>query len=299
MTTTRLGSGFVSLLLIFELFGCADHRLQVVTPGADRLRVKSITQHVSGSSSVSTVSAFSYDGQGRIRLIVAYQLPDSAVAPVENTVYQYDNQHRLTQVQHSTVRRGSATETYTLTYDNTGRMTQLTNEPSTFRLEPRYNSDNKVSSYNRGVNIGGLQSTGASSFTFTGNNLTRAYEEFSVNRTGGPSGQIVYSRVVNATYTFDDKINPFYGVFLIPAPGVFLQFPTTPSMFGPSYTLYGGVDNPYNLSQNNVLTAALSSGILATYVYNYTYNAANLPTTRTTTRNGDVTEILHYEYEPH
>lgn len=105
MITSRLCTGIVSLLMVVELLGCQDHSTGV-TPGPDRLRVKTITQQLTGSASVSAVSAFSYDGQGRLSSIVAYRMPDSTVAPVENTVYQYDTQDRLIQVQHSEVRRG-------------------------------------------------------------------------------------------------------------------------------------------------------------------------------------------------
>ncbi|KAA9357738.1 hypothetical protein F0P93_05795 [Larkinella humicola] len=245
-------------------------------------------------ASLSTVSAFSYDDKGRLSLIVAYQLPDSSVAPVENTTFHYDDQNRLTQVEHSVVRRGSGSESYTLTYNGAGQLTKLENSPSTFSIVPQYNSDNKISSYWRSIDVGGLSSNGGGEFTFTGNNLTSTTDAFSVSRTGG-GPLVVYSRSINSTYTFDDQTNPFYGVFIIPAPGVFRPFANSPSAFDPYYTFYGGIDNYYNLSQNNVLTVVSSNG--TTTSYNYAYNGSNLPITRTTTINGKVTEILQYEYE--
>ncbi|GAB3755333.1 hypothetical protein GCM10028817_23300 [Spirosoma pomorum] len=103
---------------------------------------------------------------------------------------------------------------------------------------------------------------------------------FSVFRTGGsPTAPAVYSRSVNTTYTFDDRLNPFYGVFIIPAPGVFHSFAGAGS-FGPYYTLYGGTDNLFNLSRNNVLSAVTANG---TITYSYTYNSSSLPISRITT----------------
>ncbi|RYF53454.1 MAG: hypothetical protein EOO39_40765 [Cytophagaceae bacterium] len=295
MTTTRLYVIFVSLFMIAELLGCKDH-LFIVTPGADRLRVKTITQQVAGGASVNTVNAFSYNGQGRLSSILAYQSPDSTVAPVENTTYQYDTQNRLIRVLHSQVRRGLNSETYTLTYNTAGQLSGLGNAPSTFNLSLQYNSANQVSSYSRSIGVGGLRSTGGGLLTFAGNNLTSASENFNVYASGGsPTAPPVYGRVTNTTYTFDDKLNPFYGVFIIPAPGVFLAFPSSPGALSPFYILYGGIDNTLNLSQNNVLSAVNSSG--TTTLYTYTYNAANLPVSRTTTINSATTEVLRFDYE--
>jgi hypothetical protein len=293
MTTRRLFTGFICLLIVGEFLGCADHQGQIVTPGVNRLRVKSITQ-VTGTPSVSTVSAFSYDGQGRLSLISAYRSPDSTVAAVENTGYQYDLQSRLTQVQHAVVRRGSNTETYTLTYNNANQLVQLTNSVSTFSVTPQYNSANQVMGYGKSISVSGLSSSGGGTLTYTGNNLTTRSETFSVFRTGGsPTAPPVYTQPITTTYTYDDKVNPFYGVFIIPAPGVFHAYAGF-GIFGPYYTLYGGIDNPNNLSKNNVLSGVTSSG---TTTYSYTYNSANLPTSRTTTTTTGVSEILRYEYE--
>ncbi|GAB3769226.1 hypothetical protein GCM10028818_04910 [Spirosoma horti] len=295
MNTTRLYKGFIGLLMAVELLSCKDH-LYVVTPGADRLRVKSISQQVTGRASENTVNAFSYDGQGRLSSILTYQAPDSTVAPVENTIYQYDTQNRLVRVQHSQVRRGSSAETYTLTYNAAGQLSGLANSTSTFSVSLQYNSANQVSGYSKSIGVSGLRSTGGGALSFTGNNLTSSAENFNVYRTGGsPSDPPVYSRSIRMTYTFDDKLNPFYGVFIIPAPGVFLPFAGS-GAFGPFYMLYGGIDNTLNLSQNNVLSAVNSDG--TNTVYTYTYNAANLPASRTTIINGAITEVLRFDYEP-
>ena len=294
MITTRFGTGFLGLLLVWAVIGCTDHRFPTVTPGANRLRVKLITQQVTGTVSMSTASAFSYDGQGRLSSILAYRIPDSVMAPVEITVYQYNPQNQLTQVQHSAVRRGSNSETYTLTYNAAGQLSQLASS-STFSISPQYNAAQQLTGYSKAINVSGLLSSGGGSLTFTGNNLTASSEVFSIFRSGGsPTAPPAYSRSTNTSYTFDDKLNPFYGTYIIPAPGVFLPFAGTTSFFGPFYTFYGGIDNFFNVSRNNVLAAVSSS---ETILYSYTYNTANLPTSRTTTTSNGVTEILLYEYE--
>lgn len=295
MIISRLYAGFISLLIVAGLFGCQGHSTEV-TPGSDRLRVKTITQQVTSSGSVSAVSGFSYDGQGRLSSMLAYRIPDSTVAPVEKTVYQYDTQNRLIQVQHSEVRRGTNSETYTLAYNTAGQLAQLSHTPSTFSLSFQFNSANQLSGYTRGISVGGLRSSGGGSFSFTGNNLTSASEDFKVFRSGeSPAAPPAYYRLTSTTYTFDDKLDPFYGVFIIPAPGVFLPFASSPGALSPFYMLYGGIDNTLNLSQNNVLSAVSSNG--TTTQYSYTYNAANLPLSRTTTLNGVVTEVLRFTYE--
>ncbi|GAB2522903.1 hypothetical protein [Spirosoma aerophilum] len=291
----RLPIRFIVILLLSALLGCADHLFPVVTPGTARLRVKALTQVVTSQLSLSTVSAFSYDEQNRLRSLVAYQLPDSSVAPVEQTRYEYDAQGRLSQVQHAMVRRGSLTETYTFTYNQAGQLAQLVNLPSTFRVSLQYNAANLLTGFGKGIGVSGLQSTGGGSLTFTGPNLTNASETLSVFRSGGsPTAPAVYSRSTSTTYAFDDKTNPFYGAFLIPAPGVFLPFASSSPAFGPFYTFYGGIDNVFNLSQNNVVSAEMAS---ATTTYSYSYNGTNLPIRRTTTTPAGITEILHYEYE--
>ncbi|WP_229374916.1 hypothetical protein [Fibrella rubiginis] len=118
MNTNRLLTGFIGLLLVGALLSCVDHRSFIVTPGADRLRVKTIEQVTTGT----TMMDFAYDGQNRLSSITSYRTPDSTAFPVEKTFYQYDTQNRLIQVQHSEVRRGSRTETYTLTYNTAGQL---------------------------------------------------------------------------------------------------------------------------------------------------------------------------------
>ena len=295
MNTTRLFFGLLVLLFASELISCMDHRLPVITPGSNQLRVKSITRQLTSGSSLSTVSAFSYDNQNRISSILGFQLPDSTAAPVENTVYQYNAQNRLAQVQHSEIRRGSIptlrSETYTLAYE-AGNLSGIRNDPSTFGISATYDATNRPLRFVKSVvPVGGLQYSDSGSFTFTGNNLTSSSEKVLFLRLGEP--RPIADFTTDITYTFDDKLNPFYGAFIVPVLGSYQ--PGLIQGGGTATTLYGGLSNWLNFSQNNVVSAVASNG--PTTAYSYTYNAANLPITRITTTNGNVTELLRYDYE--
>ena len=288
MKSTPLSQWLTSLLLVAAVFSCTDHRIPAVTPGlgSSRLRVKTITQDRPGNTAI--VSSFKYDAQGRLSLLIGYQTPDSTLAPVENTAYQYDTQNRLTQAQRTTVRRGSATELYTYNYNALGQVAGLgfiSNNPIyVWRVTPQYNADNRVVGNSKSFTVPGVSTNESSTFTFTGNNLTFA----TTTGRAVQKGLTLPAMTVNATFTYDTNVNPFYGVFVIPIPFVFTAPPSGGIIFSETY--YGGISNLLNLSQNNVL----SDG---TNAYAYTYNSANLPTSRITTTGGQVVETLRYEYE--
>ncbi len=308
MNTTRLLTGFIGLLLVGTLLSCDDHRAQVVTPGANRLRVKRIIQADESSGGdyrqVNAVMNFAYDAQNRLSSITTYR-SDSAAGPFERTLYQYDTQNRLAKVEHSEILGGSRTETYLLTYNTAGYLAQVANLPSGFSIAFQYNAANQLTGYTKSVNVGGLRTTGGGTLTFTGSNLTTDVENFSIYREGeSPAAPPVYSRVGTKTYTYDNEgINPFYGVFIIPAPGQFFSPPETLN-FNPVGTLYGGIDNFLNLSPKNVRAAFFSTGLFIPFpqtesYYSHTYNAVGLPI-----RRGFISfpfrqgvSVLNYEYE--
>ena len=270
------------------LSSCIDHRTTEPTPGAGRLRVKSITQDLPNNKTY--VSAFKYDGQGRLSMITAYQTPDSNAAPIEHDSYQYDSQNRLTQLQRTTP---TYSESYAFGYNVTGQLSGFSHSPSGFQVQVRYGPDNRISGYGKTLAppVSGIRFGGSGVFTFTGNNLTSTTITTSIIRDvfdfGGTS---------TTNFSFDNKVNPFYGLFVIPAPGTFGPRPVGGN-FGPYYTYFGGLDNFFNLSQNNVTSAVVVGGQTTTYAY--TYNAANLPTSRITTTGGSVTETLRFDYEPY
>lgn len=282
--------------------GCFDHRNMLVAPGETtaRLRVKTITQELPDNK--NWISQLSYDGQGRLASILAFQTPDSTVARVERTTYQYDGNNLLTQAQRRIVTRQPFSplsgETYTYTYNSLGQVESLSQSTSTARLTMNYSADNKLSGYGRSISIGGLSSSGGGSFTFVASDLTKVTERLSIFRTGGAPSSPDLGYSVGKTFTYDDKLNPFYGVFIIPAAG------TGPAgmysgSYNPSYTYFGGIDNTLNLSPHNVLTEVFSNGVTATYQYQY--NTTGLPTVRVKTTSGPniptAVETLRFDYE--
>lgn len=292
------------LVLAGSLWTCTDHLSPAVSPGSTtvRLRVKTITQEL--PNNLAKVSALRYDGQGRLSSLLTYQTPDSTASEVETSIYQYDGQNRLTGLRHEAVvyPRGSQAnpvEQYTYTYNGAGQVSSLS-YANGFLLSFTYNGANQLATSGRQFSIPGISVSGGESFTFTGNNLTTLISARTLPLRG-PSGD---TRSV-ITYTHDDKINPFYGVYVIPAP-----YPNgfVNMMFSPNTvkTYFGGLENVLNLSRNNVLTEVTNSTTTiagnatngtVSAAYQYEYNASNLPTVRRTTINGVLTETLRFGYE--
>ncbi|QJW90151.1 hypothetical protein HNV11_12575 [Spirosoma taeanense] len=294
----------IGLLLAGSLAACFDHRDLTVTPGssASRLRVKSITMEL--PNNLAKVSQFRYDAQNRLSSILTYQTPDSSISEIEYSNYQYDAQNRLTRLHHEAVLypRGSQpnrVEQYDYLYNTAGQVSQLTHSPGEpgYVLGFNYNSAGQLTSSGRFYSTGGLQVQGLDVFTFSGKNLTADSNRTTIIAKGGPA--IPSSGTTR--FTYDDKVNPFYGVYVIPAPypNGFVNPRFSPSAI---YTYFGGIDNALNLSQNNVLTSVPNGGG-RTFTYQYQYNAQNLPTMRirTTTYsppNSTVeVETLRFEYE--
>jgi hypothetical protein len=295
------------------LFACSDHPLHPVTPGvsAERLRVKSITHLIGLPDNQQKVSLFSYDNQGRLSSIIAYLLPDSSQGPVERNTYQYDAQNRLIQHQRIITRpafyRGTI-EQHLISYNSAGQITEIryfndNDTPGTpiltFTATPQFSSSNKLQSYQKLLSPTFLRDPFSdirlrgdlllSNITFTGDNLT-AYHIQTINNDIGSSISIGDS---DQRLTYDKKINPFYGFYIIPEPTGNINNIREVGTFNRSY--YGGLDNLTNLSRNNVLSEETSNAPSLT-TYEYTYNAANLPITRTVNRTNDVQKIA-FEYE--
>ena len=74
---------------------------------------------------------------------------------------------------------------------------------------------------------------------------------------------------------YDSKINPFYGVYIVP-------------------TYFGGVSTHFpnlnTLSRNNIIN-------IGGVTFRHDYNAADLPTVRYTTIGDNAVETLRFEYE--
>ena len=299
----------VLLLMTGGLWACFDHRIPSITPGSPttRMRVKTLTLDLPNNQ--AKVGSFTYDGQGRLNSILTYQTPDSTISDIQYSNYQYDGQNRLTQLRRSVLPhprpQGSQLnfiEQYSYSYNATGQVSQISHSGGltwTFG----YNSIEQLTNGNVFFSHPRFSIRGALAFTFTGNNLTQTVGGTGITFQGMPPGSSTgFPGVSTATYTHDDKLNPFYGVFVIPSPfggpANILSGPNIPT------TLFGGIDNVLNLSQNNVLTDTPPSGSFRESItYQYQYNAANLPTVRIKTStfpapNNTVTvETLRFGYE--
>jgi YD repeat-containing protein len=299
MTTNRFRVHLASLLLVAGLSSCADHLKP--EPGPDRLRVKTLTQTSSDAPGIRKVSTLTYDGQGRLSAILAYQSPDSTLVPVEQNTYQYDALNRLTKHRRQFYRRPLILpsslpdllyEEEEYVYGPTGPPTQLLyfnntgGGPLWYTVDLAYSSTTGrlLSARQRLSPTNGVSYRVYRTFTFTGDNITSVDADYSFCAMGGPCN----TGLVTSAYTFDDKLNPFYGVYVIPIP----TGRVIPVLGGILTTedYYGGVDNLFNLSRNNVLTG---NGP----VYTYTYNSANLPTSRSTTDRFGLTTTLTFDYE--
>ncbi len=292
----------VLLSMVVGLSACLDHRTPVVTPGSNttRLRVKALTLEL--PNNLAKVSLLRYDAQNRLSSILTYQTPDSTVSEIEYSNYQYDGQNQMTLFRREAVQfpRGSrpnAVEQYLYAYDALGRVRSIDNDPG-FSLGLGYNSDGRLAGASRSFGTGGLSISGSDSFTFTGNNLTAYQSGITITAMGGPPFGGGGS---NNRYTHDDKINPFYGTLIIPAPANgFINLAFSPRR---PVTYFGGTDNVLNLSQNNVLTETPVSASDESVTYQYQYNAANLPTVRVKTTTSPApnntvrVETLRFEYE--
>ncbi|WP_165840870.1 hypothetical protein [Larkinella punicea] len=225
--------------------------------------------------------------------MVTFQTPDSTVSPVETTVFAYNARNRLIEARRDiSERTGSAPfqyEIYTYTLNEAGQVVELryvnnVSEDNIWLIKLQYNPDNRLKSSLKIFETGGVSYRQTSTFIFTANNITSATINESLVR-----GSPLYDVTRTAVFTYDSKINPFYGLFVIPAPFTGrLSDPHSGSLS--YYTYYGGVDNLLNLSQNNMLSDGSTT-------YTYTYNSSNLPTSRIRATPYESTETLHYEYE--
>lgn len=287
------------LLIAGGLSGCLDHKIPSITPGlpVTRLRVKTLT--LENSDNRKFIIVLGYDGQGRLSLLESYMTPDSNLYGVVRGTYFYDDQNRLTQLRR--VDRAGANDNFAYYYNETGQVSRISHSGG-LTWGYGYTETGQLSSANLAYSHPRFSIRGDLKFAFTGNNLTQVTGRTGIRYQGMPEGTSDdFPGVSSATYTHDDKLNPFYGVFVIPTPlAGFVDVLSGPSTPG---ALFGGIDNVLTLSQNNVLTETPVFGYLGNITYQYQYNAANLPTvrikTRTTTQPYETVsvETLRFEYE--
>ncbi|WP_159477378.1 hypothetical protein [Dyadobacter sp. 3J3] len=281
------------LQLLFLLFttalSCTDH-LPPENPSG-HLRVKSITQTHPNDNGVANVTEFYYAAGNQLSYLKSYQTPDSNLAVRARTIYNFDDN-----LLSSVVRNFSdmKSEKYQFTYNQNRQFNKLdytSTSDDFYNMTFDYNG-NVLKESKRKFSFSSISFEKDIQYNFNGSNLQTASSTTTFTKN--------VSSVTNSTssYTYDDKINPFYGNFIIPAP----NGPTRPSQGNSTYyTFFGGVDNVLSLSENNILSETTTENYTTTY--EYTYNTDGLPLTRVTKQNNGpensnaVTETLLFDYE--
>ena len=268
----------------------------VVVPGsaAARLRVKSISEALPGNS--ARLTTFTYDRDGRLSGVQAVQTPDSTWATTERNYYQYDTKNRLIKHQHQIVVPASYTlvaplaEEHQFDYNTDGLLTEIRYKASSgvplrpnqtivdlseldgsgrlgYVLRPVYDAAKKVIGSQKAYYWQSTSATYASDYSYTGDLVTGVRTLMTIN--GTVSTPQTYS------LSYDTKINPFYGVYVVPG-------------------YFGGIANWFlnlsTLSPNNITRVEGVS-------YRYEYNSANLPIVRYTVTDDKVIQTLRFAYE--
>ena len=303
MRPHRLLIGFTGLVIALTFASCQDPTAPAVTPGtptpttATRFRVKTLSQDLPNNS--AKISSFTYDAQGRLSAVVAYQSPDSSAAQVERNTYRYDGQNRLILHQRQVIAvPGSIFKPFSeqnqFSYDAAGNVTEIRYSLANYLLaapnqtivdlaflndatalayvvQLRYNAANQLIgstkiNYFQGSR-GSITSVGE--YAYLSDKLT-AFNVVTTSSTfsGSPTRD-------EGSLTYDTKINPFFGVYVVP-------------------TYFGGVSTNFpnlnTLSPNNITT-------IGGLTFRHEYNAADLPTVRYTTIGGNAVETLRFDYE--
>jgi hypothetical protein len=279
----------LGLILWLVVASCTDHQ----EPGPDKLRVKSLTRILPDAPDVSIISILQYDLQGRLGSIETHQTPGGPGSPTETSTFQYDGDGKLSQMDRTL--SGGGSERYVYTNDGW----KVTKIKYTGGLNDFYDfvlnydvTGSLLLSTKRSFSFTGVKFDQVNDLTFSNGNVS------SVMSTSTLARNITTTSIVTTDFGYDDHTNPFYGVFLIPAP-VRIATPSTGSFN--HYTYYGGVDNLLHLSKNNPVSANIKGA--SQTLFNYTYNASGLPTSRQTLvkftleQPAVLQETLLYEYE--
>ncbi len=268
----------------------------VAVPGlaAARLRVKSMSEALPGNS--ARLTTFMYDREGRLSGVQAVQTPDSTWATTERNYYQYDAKNQLIKHQHQIVVPASYTlvaplaEEHQFDYNTGGQLTEIRYKASNgvplrpnqtivdlselegsgrlgYVLRPVYDAAKKVIGSQKAYSWQSTSATYVSDYSYTGDLVTGVRTLTTIN--GTTSGPQTYA------LSYDTKINPFYGVYVVPG-------------------YFGGIANWFlnlsTLSPNNITRVEGVS-------YRYEYNSASLPTVRYTVIDDKVIQTLRFAYE--
>ena len=284
-------SMFILVLVFSFVLSCTDHLPP--NPLPNQQRIKSITQILPQADGATFISNFTYNAQNQVEFIRSSPVPASIPGKRATTHYSYDINKNISEV-HRTFNDGPAEERYVYTIGSLGQITQLNYNgggSEVYNMIFNYNGQ-QLQNSSRRFTTSGISYRQDIVYHFGGQNLSSADYTTTLIR------DIPSVGTSTLTFAYDDKINPFFGMPVIPAPN---EAPK-PSMGNFNYyTFSGGLDNLLYLNHNNVLSA--KSSTLAEINYQYTYNSDGLPLTRNTIRKTTpqvqplIEETLVFEYE--
>ncbi|GAB4049976.1 hypothetical protein [Spirosoma litoris] len=248
---------FVLVALAGSLFSCTDHRLGG-TLSPVKLRLKTI-------QSGAAITTYAYDSQNRLATITK---SDGSL----NALSYDDAGKQYTYFSEYPKASDQTTGLITLyPYNLSGTSFSATQYPivnsATFfpvknaTFSYGFDTNKHLTGFYKSDGADNASARGGASYTFVGENISTSSPFF--GRTTSPA----YS------YQYDDKINPFFG------------------LFDPA------IDPVQRFSRNNVVKADYPSNTAMSMTYEYEYNQQNLPTKRTTKQAGTITEVTTYTYE--
>lgn len=264
----------VTLGFTISLFACSDHRLGGSLSPV-QLRLKSIQRG-------SLTTTYAYDSQNRLSSIsnsdgglavVAYGDPDKKYV---TTDAEAAKTYFVSFTSASNQAKGNGNITpYPLVLDGASFLAiQYNLVNSKIAYSPRirdysYTFDaTKHLSVFSDYNDSSGPDLNTFEYSYTSENITT--EKFSMAAGHGDVG--------TNTYVYDDKINPFFGLFDT------------------------SIEVVQRFSRHNVLSSVYVSNrgsATITSTYEYEYNQQGLPTKRTKKQAGSVVEVLSYSYEPY
>jgi hypothetical protein len=297
MNTTRL---LIACTLTVALLAqaCQDHMVNPTQPGAPslRLRVKSLTEDLPNNA--AKITTFSYDSQGRLSALVAYQTPDSSQANVERSTYQYDGQNRLVRQQRQIIARPNTrdltvpyVEAHQFSYNGVSQVSEIRflfnyapfNQLGVYIADPSLlNSPNSLSQlatlrYDQTGQLAGMTKVnyfqGSPALISTANTYSYAGKDLISANTVTFQNGVQFSNVTN-TLTYDTQTNPFYGSYVVGR-------------------YFGGIGDFFqNLSTLSPHNITKLDGVS----YRYDYNSSGLPTVRYT-YSDKLIQTLRFTYE--
>ncbi|RYF62541.1 MAG: hypothetical protein EOO39_30100 [Cytophagaceae bacterium] len=297
MNTTRL---LIACALTLGLLtqACQDHMVNPAQPGAPalRLRVKSLSEDLPNNT--AKITTFSYDSQGRLSGLVAYQTPDSSQANVERSTYQYDGQNRLVRQQRQLITRpntasltAALVEAHQFTYNAASQVSEIRFLASYYQIVPPgvyvvdpslLNSPNALSQlatlrYDQTGQLAGMTKVnyfqGSPALISTANTYSYAGKDLISANTVTFQNGVQFSNVTN-TLTYDTQTNPFYGSYVVGR-------------------YFGGIGDSFqNLSTLSPHNITKLDGVS----YRYDYNSSGLPTVRYT-YSDKLIQTLRFTYE--